>query len=517
MPVKLHWHAATWRPPFSNSDLCGPLIYYVRQYCVLLSTMFRDAVAWPCNGTTQRAFRAFEPVAASQKSRVFSGNGYGNFLRTSVPDGLKKQAPSKLVITISKHFSSAVARNIFVALVAVLVSCVSRGSSADIVPGTENSSTGGATVVSEKTPDPRAPLTVLGSTIDPGTSAQLFWSASQNYSGMEIATPVLVAHGAKSGDVLCLTAAIHGDEINGVEIVRRVFHKIDPKKLRGSLIGVPIVNLHGFERSYRYLTDRRDLNRYFPGHPTGSSASRIAHSFFTQVIKHCDALVDLHTGSFRRTNLPQLRADLGNADVAKLTGGFGATAVLHDVGGEGTLRRAATEAGIPAVTIEAGEPMRLQSRDVAHGVKAIESLMASLGMVKKKWRWREPQPVYYESIWVRAGHGGILLAAIKLGEEVEAGQLLGTVTDPITNGRIRLVAPIGGRVLGMALNQMVMPGFAVFRIGIPRAEEDLVQEAESPVEKTGNTDPSPGPEADSNEDEDVPAGMEASEGDHADE
>ncbi len=403
----------------------------------------------------------------------------------------------------------------FAALVAIALGGVNPGLRAEIAAVTENLSTAGTTVSSEKTPDPRAPLTVLGSTIDPGTSAQLLWSASQNYSGMEIATPVLVAHGAKKGKVLCLTAAIHGDEINGVEIVRRVFHKIDPKKLRGSVIGVPIVNLHGFERSYRYLTDRRDLNRYFPGHPTGSSASRIAHSFFTQVIKHCDALVDLHTGSFRRTNLPQLRADLGNADVAKLTSGFGATAVLHDVGGEGTLRRAATEAGIPAVTIEAGEPMRLQSRDVAHGVKAIESLMASLGMVKKKWAWREPQPVYYESIWVRAGHGGILMAAIKLGEEVEAGQLLGTVTDPITNSRIRLVAPIGGRVLGMALNQMVMPGFAVFRIGIPRAEEDLVQDAELPVEQNINIDPESILEAE--RDEGIPAAMEPAEGDHADE
>ncbi len=430
-------------------------------------------------------------------------------------DDSRKWTPSKLVIEISKNIFVKVPRSLPAALVAVVVSCVSLGASAEIAPATENLSTGGEKVITETIPEPRLPIEVLGTTINPGTSAQLLWSASQNYSGMEIATPVLVAHGAKPGKVLCLTAAIHGDEINGVEIVRRVFHKIDPEKLRGSLIGVPIVNLHGFERSYRYLTDRRDLNRYFPGHPSGSSASRIAHSFFTQVIKHCDALVDLHTGSFRRTNLPQLRADLGNADVAKLTGGFGATAVLHDVGGEGTLRRAATKAGIPAVTIEAGEPMRLQSRDVAHGVKAIESLMASLGMVKKKWRWREPQPVYYESIWVRAGHGGILLAAIKLGEEVEAGQLLGTVTDPITNSRIRLIAPLGGRVLGMALNQMVMPGFAVFRIGIARDEEDLVQDADVPIKKSANTDPLSIPEEE--RDEGIPAAMEPAEGDHADE
>lgn len=405
-------------------------------------------------------------------------------------------------------------------LPAFLMCVVSAGATGAVDSSTGNSIPGDSEIAEALVPVVRPPLNLLGSTIAAGESAQLLWSASQNYSGMEIATPVLVAHGARAGKVLCLTAAVHGDEINGVEIVRRVFHKINPGELRGTVIGVPIVNLHGFERSYRYLTDRRDLNRYFPGRPDGSSASRIAYSFFTQIVKQCDALVDLHTGSFRRTNLPQLRADLSNNAVVAITSGFGATAVLNDEGAEGTLRRAATEAGIPAVTLEAGEPMRLQSKDVAHGVRAIESLMATLKMVKKKWRWRESQPVYYESIWVRAGHGGILLAAIKLGEEVEAGQLLGTVTDPITNGRIRLVAPIDGRILGMALNQMVMPGFAVFRIGIARKEEELVKEAEVLSEPDSSTGTSSG-DITSNLVEDSDEGtvilMETGESDHPDE
>ncbi len=322
---------------------------------------------------------------------------------------------------------------------------------------------------------------LLGAEIPAGSKRQVSWYASQNYSGIDLGTPVLVAHGARPGPVLCVTAAVHGDEINGVEMARRVFQQIEPTELQGTLIAVPIVNLHGFERSYRYLADRRDLNRYFPGAPNGSSAARIAHSFFTEVIRHCEALVDLHTGSFHRTNLPQLRADLSDPAVVKLTQGFGATAVLRSRGARGTLRRAATAVGIPTVVLEAGEPKRFQPEEVGHGVKAIGSLMAHLGMTKKSWSWREPQPVYYDSFWVRAGQGGILFALVKPGDSVSAGQTLGTVTDPITNDRERVLAPQSGRVLGLAVNQMVMPGFALFHVGVERTEAEVLQSAEAPA------------------------------------
>lgn len=325
-----------------------------------------------------------------------------------------------------------------------------------------------------------APFKLLGAEVPPGEVRKLSWVANQHYSGIESPTPVLVAHGSQPGRVLCITAAIHGDEINGIEIARRVFYKTDPKDLLGTLVVVPIVNLHGFERGYRYLADRRDLNRYFPGIADRSSAARIAHSFFTNVIQHCHALVDLHTGSFHRTNLPQLRANLSNSAVLHLTQGFGATAVLNDKGAFGTLRRAATDAGIPAVVLEAGEPMRFQPDEVGHGTKAVESLMFHLGMVEKTWHWGEPQPVYYEAIWVRASQGGILMAAVQPGDTVGSGQLLGTVTDPISNSRIRILSPQAGRILGRAVNQMVMPGYAVFRIGIERTEAEIVKEAEPP-------------------------------------
>jgi predicted deacylase len=309
-------------------------------------------------------------------------------------------------------------------------------------------------------------LQLLGNAIPAGTSQRLMWSASQLFEGVSSEAPVLVINGNEAGPTLCLTAAIHGDELNGIEMVRRVIHDIDPDGMHGAIIGIPIVNLQGFRRGSRYLPDRRDLNRYFPGNPQGSSAARIAHSLFDGIIKHCDALIDLHTGSFYRTNLPQLRADLRYTDIKELTLGFGGIAVLHSEAAEGTLRRAATDAGIPAITLEAGEPLRLQSEKVSQGVTGIFTLLDTLGIVDRVQILAAPEPVFYQSTWVRADNGGILFSVVRLGQTISVGDVLGTVTDPITNNQNLIYAPAKGRILGMALNQVVQPGFAAFRIGI---------------------------------------------------
>ena len=320
------------------------------------------------------------------------------------------------------------------------------------------------------------PLELLGAEIPPGTSVRLSWSATELFEGVPVSTPVLAINGALPGPNLCLTAAVHGDELNGVEMVRRVMHDINPDKLSGAIIGVPIVNVQGFRRGSRYLPDRRDLNRYFPGNPTGSAAARIAHSFFTNVVAHCDALIDLHTGSFERANLPQIRADLRNPDVVTLTQGLGGMVILHSTPAVGTLRHAATQAGIPAVTLEAGGPSVLELNEVKHGVKGIETLITAIGMQRKLRLWSDPEPVYYRSSWVRADSGGILLADVGLGSSVTEGDLLGTITDPMSNARSEIRSPYSGRIIGMARNQIVMPGFAAFHVGIATVE--------APVEDT---------------------------------
>ena len=331
------------------------------------------------------------------------------------------------------------------------------------------------------------PLVFLGSEIMPATAERLSWSATELFEGVPVSTPVLVVNGALPGPTLCLTAAVHGDELNGIEMVRRVMHGLVPSKLAGSVIGIPIVNVQGFRRGSRYLPDRRDLNRYFPGNPNGSAAARIAHSFFTNVITHCDALVDLHTGSFERANLPQIRADLRNPNVVTLTHGLGSMVILHSTPAVGTLRYAATKAGIPAVTLEAGGPSQLELSEVKHGVKGIETLINSLGMFKKRRLWGDPEPVYYRSSWVRADNGGILLTDVSLGSTVRKGDVLGTITDPMNNARSELRSPYSGRIIGMARNQVVMPGFAAFHVGI-QTDEEPAEIAEDTVPSEAPTD-----------------------------
>jgi predicted deacylase len=342
--------------------------------------------------------------------------------------------------------------------------------------------------------DTRAPLLLLGEEVQPGTSARLSWKLNQRFEGIAVPTPVLVVHGPREGPTVCLTAAVHGDELNGIEIVRRVLYGLEPEALTGTVIGVPIVNLQGFRRASRYLNDRRDLNRFFPGNENGSSAARIAHSFFHNVVGHCNALVDIHTGSFQRTNLPQLRADMTVPEVAALSQGFGATSVLHNRGAPGTLRSAAVAAGIAAVTLETGEPVRLQESNIAHGVDGIQTLLTKLEMTGRARIWGEPEPVYYESTWVRADRGGLLFGDVKLGQVVREGDVLGTVTDPITNLRSELRAPLAGRVLGMALNQVVMPGFAAYRIGIRTTEGELANPEPSSLVGPEEGDPAVAPD-----------------------
>jgi len=327
-------------------------------------------------------------------------------------------------------------------------------------------------------------LSLLGNTVEPGEAALLKWVFAETFADNSASVPVLAVNGKKAGPTLCLTAAVHGDELNGIEIVRRAVHELDATDLSGAVIGVPIVNFQGFRRASRYLPDRRDLNRYFPGSSQGSYASRVAHSFFDNVVKHCDFLVDLHTGSLSRTNLPQIRANLTDPAVASLAEKMGPIVVLQSQGALGTLRRAAADAGIPAVTMEAGAPNNLQKEAVEIGVKSIFSLLSSLGispLSKPFWK-RSAEPVFYKSTWIRAKVGGILFSKIELGDTVKKDTVLGLISDPVTNKTDEIVAPFEGRVIGMALNQVMHPGYAAYHIGLKSSIKEAAQPAEIDVD-----------------------------------
>ena len=319
----------------------------------------------------------------------------------------------------------------------------------------------------------RKKLIILGAEVPANTSTRLAWSPQVTISGLALPTPVLVINGKNPGPTLCLTSTIHGDELNGIEVVRRVMYDIEPKDLNGTLIGVPIVNLQGFQQGSRYLSDRRDLNRHFPGEANGSLASRIANSLFTEVISHCEFLIDIHTGSFRRTNLPQIRADMNNEKVSKFVEGFDNIAIVHHIGSPGMLRSEANIKGIIAVTMELGESLRIQEDQIAAGTHSVNSLLDKLEMYSRMFIWGEPEPAYYASRWLRVESGGILFTEMDLGDTVSEGDVLGVVTDPITNNRTELVSPIDGNIIGMAINQVVIPGFAAYHIGIESTHDEM--------------------------------------------
>tara|TARA_R110002049_G_scaffold124997_8_gene280541 strand:+ start:275 stop:1726 length:1452 start_codon:yes stop_codon:yes gene_type:complete len=322
-------------------------------------------------------------------------------------------------------------------------------------------------------------LEILDTQVAPGESHRLLWVAGETSYGSKLETPVYVIRGKHSGPTLCLTAAIHGDELNGVEIIRRLVSDLSPNKLYGTVIGVPIVNLLGFTRGTRYLPDRRDLNRYFPGNPNGSSASRIAFSFFENIVRHCDLLIDLHTGSLTRTNMPQVRANLQIPEVLEFTTKFGSTAVLHSRKLRGNLRSAATNYGIPAVALELGEPGSLQQEHVDDGVEIIENVLSGLDMTRRLWTVGGSQPVFYSSRWVRVNTGGLLISEVEVGERIWEGDVLGSMVNPITNESVDVISPYSGRVLGMALNQFMLPGYAAFNIGIVADKKDAVDDAQT--------------------------------------
>ena len=354
------------------------------------------------------------------------------------------------------------------------------------------------------------PFQMLDRFVLPGTRQRLSWRPPDGIGRGELPSPITVIHGSKPGPVLCLIAGIHGDELNGIEVARRIGEEVDATRLSGTLVVAPIVNVFGFTRNNRYLPDRRDLNRHFPGSRSGSIASRMAHGFFNDVVRRCDALVDFHTGSFQRSNLPQIRADLTNPGVLEFTRGFGNTLVLHSPGARGMLRLAAVGTGIPAVTFEVGAPHFLEEVHIAPAADAIRSLMHRMAMLESEahaGKAADTTPIYEDSSWVRTNAGGFLFSAVQLGQVVKPGEALGHVVDPITSRRSEILAPFPGRILGMSLNQQVLPGYAAFHIGRLSSEQQAVLDAAEAAKRgqpdadAMDEDPSERPDAESGTEE----------------
>ncbi len=304
--------------------------------------------------------------------------------------------------------------------------------------------------------------------VRPGLQRAVSLPITRLVTGAEVELPVRVFHGREDGPTVWVNAAVHGDEAVGVEVVRQVLAGLDPKALRGTLIAIPIVNVLGFMSGSRYLPDRRDLNRSFPGSARGSLAGRIAHLMMTEVVGKCSVGIDLHTGSDRRTNLPQIRTDLDDPRSRELALAFAAPVMLHARLRDGSLRSAAREQGATCLLYEAGEAWRMDDWAIRAGVLGVRRVLAALGMTEPV---EEEPPVpsvaCHRSGWVRARGTGMLHLDVALGQRVESGERLGGLFDSFGK-RVRLVhADRSGIVVGRTEAPLVNGGDAVVHIAEP--------------------------------------------------
>lgn len=312
---------------------------------------------------------------------------------------------------------------------------------------------------------PRKALHINDHIVKPGTTARLALESAQLYSNSPVYMPVRVFHGKKSGPTLLLSAAIHGDEINGIEIIRQVLADIDVSKLSGTIIAVPIVNQLGFIQRTRYLPDRRDLNRAFPGIENGSLASRVAYQFMENIVRHASHIIDLHTAAIHRTNLPQIRTDISDTENLEMAQAFGLPVVLNSEVIDGSLRYAAGQNGQHAITFEGGEALRFNDDAIAAGVQGVKNVLAHLGMFKQDEAPRKLNPtIANSSLWVRADTDGMLVTDVALGTHVEKGQVLGTINAPLEDSPTRVKSPINGIVIGQTTIPLVHQGEALFHI-----------------------------------------------------
>lgn len=287
------------------------------------------------------------------------------------------------------------------------------------------------------------------------------------YTHTPVNMPVRVLRGKRAGPTLLVNAAIHGDEINGVEIIRRLLTQPALKRLRGTLIAVPVVNVLGFINHSRYLPDRRDLNRSFPGSQRGSLASRLANLFLEELFCLADYGIDLHTGAIHRDNLPQIRANMGDEATRQLAEAFGAPVILDS--GEkiidGSLRKIAFERNVPYVVYEAGEALRFDEFCIRAGVRGIISAMRSLNMLPKRPRRNIRTPVIAESSrWLRAPQSGIVRVAKPLGAHVQKDQVLALISDPFGEQESPVEARFDGIIVGRSNLPLVNEGDALFHV-----------------------------------------------------
>jgi len=308
-------------------------------------------------------------------------------------------------------------------------------------------------------------ITFGESHVKPGTSKRVELPVARLPTGDWLSLPVVVLNGAAAGPALWIDAAIHGDELNGMEIIRRLLKELDPKTMSGTLYAVPVVNVFGMIHQTRYLPDRRDLNRCFPGSKRGSLAARVAQLFVTEIVDRCQFGIDLHTGSLHRTNLPQIRSTLAHPETREMAEVFAAPLIYHAKTIKGSLRATAKKKGVPLIVYEGGEPLRFNPSAIDIGVRGCLRVLKHLGM----WSGEvaEATEKSFESVsakWIRATRSGVFHPKVKLGEMVAERQRIGWISDLLTGKRTIVRATNTALVMGHTNNPLVYRGDALVHL-----------------------------------------------------
>jgi hypothetical protein len=323
------------------------------------------------------------------------------------------------------------------------------------------------------------PVRIGGADVPPGARVDIRLSVSESYTGDRLSIPITVINGEHPGPRMFVTAAVHGDELNGIGVVRELMTTLEPNEINGVLILVPVVNVLGLPLHSRYLPDRRDLNRAFPGSTEGSMASRLANTITTQVLDVCDVGVDLHTAASGRANLPQIRANFDAPKSLEYARAFAPPILVDAPHRVGSLRWAGAERDVPVLTYEAGEALRFEESAIGIGVAGVRRLMAHLGMLTEDEADSDGTPLEAdETHWVRADRGGIMNLEVGLGDSVSVGQPLWTVSSPFGRDRKPMESPWEGVVIGASTIPLCNPGDAVVHIAVPGGEGEFDEDVD---------------------------------------
>ncbi|QDS91943.1 aspartoacylase [Roseimaritima multifibrata] len=310
-----------------------------------------------------------------------------------------------------------------------------------------------------------ASLDNLEERVPAGTERFFRLTVSESYNGVMVRLPIVIRRAPNPGPTVCVTAAIHGNEINGTGAIRQLIRESPFELTSGMLIMIPIVNVQGFEAYSRYLPDRRDLNRSFPGSASGSMASRLANKLFTEVVQRCDYGIDLHTASVRRTNFPNVRGDFSVPAIRDMGKAFGCQWMLNSRGPLGSFRREAMRAGVPTIILEAGEVCKVEPSVLAVAVHGVSNVLSHLGMTDQPGAELPPQQIINKTLWVRAERGGFLEFHVSPGEVVRKDQPLATNNSLFGAEHNVLVSPIDAVVIGMTTLPAATPGEPVIHLG----------------------------------------------------